>query len=427
MLGRVTLVALFFFSSLAGFASTDPLLQRLKQVGALTVPMAVVDEDMFAKEFLAAVSADQILAAIKQLTGSAGSFVDATIDKSNSEFSCSGSIRMSNKIRIPVELAVEATPPHRISGLFLRPPVPDVATLEDALAELRALPGRTAFVAINLSKGDTVAAVNASQPMPLGSSFKLFVLGELLRSVHTGKRKWSDVVELDSTRKSYPSGELHTWPHGSPLTLHSLAMSMISISDNTATDELIHALGRKNIEQVQKQLGHTQPQLNVPFLTTRELFQLKFTDGGERARRYYSMKPAQRRIMLEEELTSLQYDDVTFVDNVVLPDSVEWFASMQDMAACMNWFRLQGADAVGKTALDIMAKNPGVSIDAGAWPYVGFKGGSETGVVCMVFLLRHSSGDWYAVSGAWVNSAAEVDSVAFAGVMQRAIELLRAI
>lgn len=425
MLGRVTLVALFFFSSLAGFASTDPLLQRLKQVGALTVPMAVVDEDMFTKEFLAAVSADQILAAIKQLTGSAGSFVDATIDNKKSEFSCSGSIRMSNKIRIPVELALEAAPPHRIAGLFLRPPVPNVATLDDALAELRALPGRTAFVAINLSKGDTVAAVNASQPMPLGSSFKLFVLGELVRSTKAGQRTWKDVIELRSAHKSYPSGELHTWPHGSPLTLHSLAMSMISISDNTATDELIHALGRKNIEQVQKQMGHTQPQLNVPFLTTRELFQLKFTDGGERARRYYSMKPAQRRIMLEEELTSVQYDDVTFVDNVVLPDSVEWFTSMRDMAACMNWFRLQGADAAGKPALDILAKNPGIPLDSAVWPYVGFKGGSETGVVCMVYLLRHASGDWYAVATSWVNSQAKVDEVAFAGLTQLLIELLR--
>jgi len=406
--------------------SSDPLQERLRQIGALTVPMAVVDEGIFTKEFIRAVPAQQLTAAIQQLTATAGSFVKATVDKKKSDYSCTGSLHMSNNIRVPLELTLEATPPHRIAGLFLRPPVPNVATLDDALAELRALPGKTAFVAVNLSKGDTVAALNASQPMPLGSSFKLFVLGELVRSIKAGQRTWKDVVELSSARKSYPSGELHTWPQGSPLTVHSLAMTMISISDNTATDELLFALGRQNVEQAQSVMGHSQPWLNIPFLSTRELFQLKFTDAGERARRYYSMKPAQRRILLEEELTSLQYDDVTFVEDVVLPDSVEWFASMQDMAACMNWFRLQGADAAGKPALDIMAKNPGVSIDAGAWPYVGFKGGSETGVVCMVFLLQHSSGDWYAVSGAWVNPAAEVDSVAFAGVMQRAIELLRA-
>ncbi len=422
---HVLLAFVLLATGMSTLVASNPLLERLRDVGALTVPMAAVNEDIFTKDFLRAVPPQQLVAAIRQLTASTGTFVKATVDVTKTEFSCTGSLHMSKKIRVPVELTIESMPPHRISGLFLRPPVPDVTTLDSVVTELKALPGASAFLAVNLTKGDTIVAHNAGTPMPLGSSFKLFVLGELVRSIKAGQRAWKDVIELRSSHRSYPSGEVHTWPLGSPVTLHTLALKMISVSDNTATDELLFTLGRQHVEQIQGVMGHTQPRLNMPFLSTRELFQLKFTDGGERARRYYSMKPAQRRIMLDEELTSLQYDDVTFVDNVVLADSVEWFASMQDMAACMNWFRVQGADAAGKPALDILAKNPGVSIDDAAWPYAGFKGGSETGVVCMVFLLRHSSGDWYAVSGAWVNPSAAVDTVTFAGVMQRAIELLR--
>lgn len=418
-----TLVA-FFAGMAMAMAQSAILLQRLDQVGALTRPMAVVDESLFTKEFLAAVPPDKLVQAIRQLTSSAGSYVTASITAQRGDHACTGALRMSGKVTVPVELTLESAPPHRIAGLFLRPPVPDAASVNDVVAELRALPGRTALAITNLSTGVSVASYGHDVPMPLGSSFKLFVLGELVRSIKGGQRAWTDVVPLDSARRSYPSGEMHTWPHGSPVTLHTLALKMISISDNTATDALIRYLGRTNIEQVQQLMGNTSMQRNIPFLTTREFFQLKFSDGGDRARRYLRMKPSQRRIMLDEELHSLHYDDVQFTDDVILPDSVEWFASMQDMVTCMDWFRRQSENEAGKPALSILGINPGITIDSATWPYVGFKGGSESGVVCLVYLLRHRSGEWYGVSAAWVNPSAAVDAVAFAGKVQRLVELI---
>ncbi|MFL9455456.1 serine hydrolase [Tolypothrix bouteillei VB521301_2] len=47
---------------------------------------------------------------------------------------------------------------------------------------------------------------------------------------------WKDVVQLQPSEKSLPSGMLHTWPDGSYLTVQTLASLMISLSDNTATD-----------------------------------------------------------------------------------------------------------------------------------------------------------------------------------------------
>ncbi len=48
-----------------------------------------------------------------------------------------------------------------------------------------------------------MAAHEAARPLAIGSTFKLFLLAELSRSIHAGERKWTDVVPLD--RRSLPS------------------------------------------------------------------------------------------------------------------------------------------------------------------------------------------------------------------------------
>jgi hypothetical protein len=74
--------------------------------------------------------------------------------------------------------------------------------------------------------------------------------------------------------------------------------------------------------------------------------------------------------------------------------------------------------------LDILAVNPGVDINPKQWTYAGYKGGSEPGVINMTYLLRHNSGDWYALSASWMNPTGSVDEATFAGFVQRAIQLL---
>ena len=70
----------------------------------------------------------------------------------------------------------------------------------------------------------------------------------LRRQITEGQRSWQDVIELESSYKSVPSGFLQTWPNGSLLTVASLAALAISPSDNTATDSLIYLVGREAIE-----------------------------------------------------------------------------------------------------------------------------------------------------------------------------------
>ena len=82
-------------------------------------------------------------------------------------------------------------------------------------------------------------------------------------------------MPLDSALRSLPSGVLQSWPAGTPMTVESLAILMISQSDNTAADRLLHLLGRERVESRTRVAGNTHVARNTPFLTTREMFALK--------------------------------------------------------------------------------------------------------------------------------------------------------
>ena len=75
--------------------------------------------------------------------------------------------------------------------------------------------------------------------------------------------------------------------------------------------------------------------------------------------------------------------------------------------------------------LDVLAKNPGVGIDKTAFPYAGFKGGSEPGVINLTFLLRRADDKWFVVTlGANTAEGGTVDEQRAAGVAQGVIALL---
>lgn len=132
---------------------------------------------------------------------------------------------------VPTRITLDAD--GRIAGLFFFNPRARVSGLEQAVGDLRALPGRISLLV--LEDGRERAALNPETPLAVGSAFKLAVLAALLDHIRAGQRSWRDVVELRSEWKSLPSGILQDWPDGSPLSIYTLASLMISRSDNTGT------------------------------------------------------------------------------------------------------------------------------------------------------------------------------------------------
>jgi hypothetical protein len=69
-------------------------------------------------------------------------------------------------------------------------------------------------------------------------------------------------------------------------------------------------------------------------------------------------------------------------------DTLEWFASAADVCRAFAALAAKADVPAAAPALRALALNPGVSIDRGAFTYVGFKGGSEPGVLTTSWLLR---------------------------------------
>ena len=321
------------------------------------------------------------------------------------------------------QLATE--PPHRVVGFRVTGATPTHDTAEALVADVAALPGTASVLITRLGNAAPMLEYNADRPLGIGSTFKLYVLSALAHEVAAGHRSWADVVPL--TTRSYPSGVTQAWPQGAQVTLHTLASLMISISDNTATDQLIAVLGRDAVEAEVAASGHADPQLLRPFMTTRELFVLKSAVGpdGTEVPRDYRAADADGRLRILEGLAEASPSDeevmAAFAGGPNAID-VEWLASGEDLANVMR--RLAALD--DPTARQIMAINPAVTPTlAQDFSYVGYKGGSEPGVLGMSWLLQDRAGQWSVVSLGWNDPAAEVDLASFNALAMRAISLAR--
>jgi hypothetical protein len=290
---------------------------------------------------------------------------------------------------------------NKIDGLFFRPPVIASSSLEDALHALRPATGDLSYVIVEEGRPER-AALNASEPLAVGSAFKLAVMNAVADEIARGSRRWTDVVPLDDRWKSLPSGVLRTWPAGTPLTLATYAAQMISISDNTAADALVRIVGPNALQAYAGQ--------NQPFLTTREAFTLKSVRSADvRAAYLASTTPAARAAVLKR------------VDALPLPaagelltkpdPAVEWHYSVRALCGLMR----RVAD------LPLMSINPGPAEPA-AFRHVAFKGGSDVGVINLTTMVTTRRGTKICFSATLNDAEQPVDelkfSTAYAGVMR---------
>ncbi len=373
-------------------------------------------EDYFTASFLTAVPPAQMKAITASLSAQYGKAIRVTGIERKGPNSATLTVEYDRAIAT-IDITVEPSAPNKVAGLLATGFVVKGDDITKISADFKALPGRAGFLVQRLD-GSEVSQLNGQEQFAIGSTFKLYVLAELAAQVESGRRKWSDVVPLD--QRAYSSSATQGWPRGTPVTLQTLATWMISVSDNAATDELIRVLGRDAVEQKLATIGHSAPDKALPLLTTVEAFALK--SNQPLRTRFEKASEAQQRDILDNEAAALGYDRIDLSQlgsGPVAIGSIEWFASPADIALLMN--HLRRIDS--KTALDIMAVNKGIApASAAKWKYLGYKGGSEPGVISMSFLAQSKAGDWYAISGSWNNPATEVNNEAFAALMGRLVD-----
>jgi beta-lactamase class A len=419
---RLLFVATVSASAAAAAAGPSPALrQRADSVLAL-LKGETPPERVFSPIFLGQVPAAQVKAVSEQLTLSHGAA--RAVGRIEAKSATSGTLFIDyERASVRMELAVNPSPPHLVEGLLVAGAEVKGDSVQKVFGELTALPGEVSLAAAALEEAGPLPFLTqkADRPLAIGSTFKLFVLAELVRQVKAGESKWDEVVPLG--RRSLPSGILQDWPAGSPLTLHSLATLMISRSDNSATDTLIDLLGREKIEALLPALGVAAAERNRPFLSTAEVFAIKLGTGGL-AERWTRADEAGRRALL----AGLGRIDVGKLDPSLMGgqpmaiETVEWFASPQDIVRTLDWLRRSGE----KTALDLLAVNPGIARSAAqGFAYIGFKGGSEPGVINMSFLLNNRAGKWIALSVGWNDPKRPVDEAKFLALVTRLVVLMR--
>ncbi|MEV7693482.1 serine hydrolase [Microbacterium sp. NPDC089189] len=247
----------------------------------------------------------------------------------------------------------------------------------DALpGEVRALVQRTPASGTGT---ETLIDADSATLAPLASAFKLYVLLAVADAVTAGELAWDDQLTVDDEARSLPSGELQDAPTGTTVTVEEAASAMIAISDNTATDLLVARVGRAAVTEAMAAAGHSDPQTNVPLLTTKDLFTLGWGDRAGRDAWLNAGTDERLDIQQGIDAAPLAVDVADVTPTAVWVDGLDWFASATDIAAVHEALQ-QRSDPVVRS---ILGANPGAGLtfDSAQWPYIAFKGGSSPGVL----------------------------------------------
>ncbi|TQS28778.1 serine hydrolase [Microbispora sp. KK1-11] len=262
---------------------------------------------------------------------------------------------------------------------------------------LRAIAPHVGFLAAEVRADGgcrPVHTVAPDTPRPLGSMFKLYVLGATAEQIKKGRLSWDTPLTIRPELKSLPSGTLQDRPDNSTVSVREAAKLMISISDNTGADLLIDKVGRARVEaQAGRWSGHAA--LNRPFLTTRELFLLKAVGYPRLARKYLSLDRSRRYRYLATTVARTPLTEVKAWNKPRDIDRLEWFASPGDVCRAFSGLSALNTPPLGEV---MSANDAGLGLDAKAWPTVWFKGGSEPGVLSMGYLARDAAGRTYVVT-----------------------------
>jgi len=313
-----------------------------------------------------------------------------------------------------------------ISGLLLMPYQPPPTSWAQVDQDLGALAPDASLLVARVSPGGSCTPVHqvaASTARPLGSMFKLFVLGALAHQIAAGRVSWTQELTVTDALKSPGSGSLQDDPDGTRISVQQTAAKMISISDNTAADMLIHLAGRSAV-QAQDRQWSDHAALNVPFLTARESLLLKIINYPALANHYLSLAPGQRAAFLASSVDPLPFNQAQ-LQNLSQAwteprdiDTIEYFASPDDICRAFAGLRqLAAQPALAPLGSILSANNGDIELDPVQWPTVWFKGGSEPGVLTLGYLATNSKGQTFVVVGMLADPTAAPPPQATAGLL----------
>ena len=133
-----------------------------------------------------------------------------------------------------------------------------------------------------------------------------------------------------------------------------------------------------------------------PLLSTREAFAIKLALSTDEARAWERADADARRKLLpsiaaRELRTPAVLAAARAWSSPRSLETADWWASARELCVLLAGIEKKTADPLLAPAREALAKNPGLPDSGRYFRYVGYKGGSEPGVLNMSWLLTRAS------------------------------------
>lgn len=360
-------------------------------------PAVTETTERFAAAFLDQVSAVELVAVFGQLRGGGPYGVSWATQSSGAGRSATLALEAEQPLLMSLALDEEG----RIASLLFQPDtsgeVPDVESFVELDAAYDELGGQTQVVvgSVDVATGtcevdDTSDELEpGGEPAPSGSVIKLLVLSAVVDAVAAGDLGWDEDLAITAELKSLPSGVLQDREDGDAVSVREAAHLMISISDNTATDLLIDAVGQPALRSAAEAAGIDATRI-MPVASTRQFFQLGWqVDAEVRIRWSEARVPETKEAILADLPDDLDIDPAT-VTEPRWDAGVDWYLTGGEICSLHARLQQLATTDAGGPVRDILAANPGVG-PVGGTSYQGFKGGSAPGVLAFSFYTESAA------------------------------------
>lgn len=320
-----------------------------------------VDSSLFSPSFLTHVPTPMLEKIISDLKQSLGQLRSVEITNGSG-------IAYFEKATTPISIALDQH--NQINTLWFGAPKFKNIQLDEQIKQLnnQAIGNTSILIRVNHKP---IIAQNNQVPMAVGSSFKLLVLKAYEDAIQTGNMRRDDIILLQEKNRSFASGILQTLPAQTPINLEMLAQLMIQISDNTATDHLIEQLKKSKIEALSPR--------NTPLLTTKSLFQLIDQD---QLRQQYKSGNIKTKTQIIQQLDQQPLPVPDHIGKSATWQDVEWYMSSNEICEILE--SVQNAPALNSSHQPLFKTLH--------WPKMGYKGGSEYGVINFSFIGQTPDG-----------------------------------
>lgn len=347
-------------------------------------------EDQLDETFTAEISAEEFAEFInQQVQPSAPWNLEEFVPDSEH---ASLSIISSPAGRLGMELSLDPDT-ERINSILFNP-MPEagesVESFDELTDELDELPVEVSMLVV---EGDEV--IYEQEPervMPVSSTAKLYVFYGLVQAIEAGEADWEDTLVVTDELRSLPSGQLQEEEAGYEVSVADAAREMIAISDNTATDMIIDYLGRESVEEAVAEAGHHDPSLLSPYLSTGDLFQLRWGDP-ELGEQYLEADDDRRREILEDlSDATLELDPAELTQEAASEPGLEWYATAEDVVAVHR--ALSEARDDHPELTEILTTNPGLVTEPEDpwWEESAYKGGNAVEALSGSWTLSDNQG-----------------------------------